>query len=154
VSKADLTSSVALANLDVAFEIGITSKYDDCNEIYVITHVNPRYGYIGSELRDCDAEVLSGPIVTMSISGDAEVRADSYATINVKLNSVLGSANEMDVYIESYSGYLPVRKKETSGGCASFKVYATGLDVGDKILVKAGFKDFSGMCSTTVTVRS
>jgi hypothetical protein len=60
----------------------------------------------------------------------------------------------MDVYIESYSGYLPVRKKETSGGCASFKVYATGLDVGDKILVKAGFKDFSGMCSTTVTVRS
>lgn len=57
------------------------------------------------------------------------------------------------VYLENINGYLPKNRiKLNSLGEGSFKFYANGLDSGDIMTVKAGFKYFTNKDELTINV--
>ena len=49
------------------------------------------------------------------------------------------------LYLEETGGYLPMKRVQTVGGLARFKVGALGLKAGDAFKVKVGLRNFSGM---------
>jgi hypothetical protein len=54
------------------------------------------------------------------------------------------------VYLEALSGYLPKTRLSVTGQ-ATFRVIALGLDAGDSIRIKAGFRHFPGATEKTIT---
>jgi len=57
----------------------------------------------------------------------------------------------LEVYLETTAGYLP-KQRVVVNGAATFKLSALGLDTGDSIKVKAGFRHYSGKAEAIVEV--
>jgi hypothetical protein len=72
-------------------------------------------------------------------------------TVNVTLN---GQSFEqpIDVYLETVNGYLPKTVLRVLGGQHTFKVHAFGLDPGDNLKVKAGFRYYVGKANKMIGV--
>ena len=59
---------------------------------------------------------------------------------------------DAQVYLESSAGYLPRRRVTISGGSASFPLLALGLNAGDRIKLKVGWRNYSGADEKIVTI--
>lgn len=58
---------------------------------------------------------------------------------------------EVSVYLDSESGYLP-KKKLVFKGKTHFKLYFTGLDTGDSIVIRAGYKHWKNIVKVETNV--
>lgn len=77
------------------------------------------------------------------VSGGGQVASNRYAEVTVCLASDEGK--DTTLYLEETGGYLPMKRVQTVGGLATFKVGALGLQAGDAFKVKVGLRNFSGM---------
>lgn len=86
------------------------------------------------------------PSITLS-STDSTVAPDQSITINVTTD-----ASVKEVYLEQVYGLLNKTRVSLSNGVGSFNVLATGMNSGDTIRVKAGFKKYTGVADFTAIV--
>ena len=92
------------------------------------------------------------------LSCDAtQIKADGYATINVQMIQPPTVSTDIvkkpaKVYLEAVNGYLPKTRIDLVDGVGSFKIMALGLDAGDKLIARAGFKYFSNLVSIELNV--
>lgn len=56
------------------------------------------------------------------------------------------------LYLESNAGYLTHRQVYTKGGVGHFSLIALGLEPGDKIKLKAGWRNYSGADEKIISV--
>jgi hypothetical protein len=56
------------------------------------------------------------------------------------------------LYLESNAGYLTHRQVYTKDGVARFKLIALGLEPGDKIKLKVGWRNYSGADEKVISV--
>lgn len=86
------------------------------------------------------------------MEGPDSVPQDGYADISAKVFHK-GSPLEhpMDVEVESVNGYLPKTRLRVTGS-GSFKVGALGLERGDTIKIKAGFRYLGATSEKIITV--
>lgn len=82
------------------------------------------------------------PVVEL-VSGGGQVASNGYAEVTVRLASDEGK--DTTLYLEETGGYLPMKRVQTVGALATFKVGALGLQAGDVFKVKVGLRNFSGM---------
>lgn len=82
----------------------------------------------------------------LKLSGPDNVPAGETIVMTVRLLMDDGSvyAGLTDVYLETINGYLPKPRVRVGGETVTFKVMPLGLDAGDTVRVKAGFRYFSG----------
>lgn len=59
---------------------------------------------------------------------------------------------EAQIYLEASCGYLPRRRVTVSQGSASFPLMALGLAAGDRIKLKVGWRNYSGVDEKIVTI--
>ena len=85
----------------------------------------------------------------LSVTGPESLPPDGYAilTVNASMSDARGT-----LYLEGVNGYLPKRRAQMTGGTASFRLGALGLEPGDEVRVKVGFKYFSGLGDITIPV--
>lgn len=75
-------------------------------------------------------------------------------TVSVAVVDATGTpvARDCTVYIECDAGYLSRRKVAVKAGAGTAKFLPLGLDAGDEVVIKAGFKIFSGLAERTIHV--
>lgn len=89
------------------------------------------------------------------LEGPVEIAAGGAAQLTVRAVREDGSPNETcgsEVRIEMVSGYAPHTRVRLVGGVARVKVMALGLDAGESMRVKAGWRYFPGLAETTLRV--
>lgn len=90
---------------------------------------------------------LSGPeTIPAGQSGDYVVEMYSRNT------GTLVDDAEAQIYLETSAGYLPRRQVAISNGTASFPLIALGLNAGDRIKLKVGWRNYSGVDEKLVTI--
>lgn len=90
----------------------------------------------------------------LQLSGPSELQAGNTAQLTLGVYSSEGVLQDdvtAMVYLEAVSGYLPKTRLEVTGQ-TTFRVMALGLDAGDSIRVKAGFRHFPGAADLTISV--
>lgn len=90
------------------------------------------------------SEFLSN--ITLS-SNSTTVNPDSSITVNVQTDTFI-----KQVYLEQVSGMLNKTRVNLTNGQGSFKLFATGLESGETLRVKAGFKNFTGVSDFSINV--
>lgn len=85
---------------------------------------------------ECLAEITT----TSTTSGDV-------ITVNVSTDPKVSK-----IYLDSTVGYLPKAVVNLTNGTGSFKVITTGLETGDVVSVKLGFKKWSNRSTFTKTI--
>jgi hypothetical protein len=87
------------------------------------------------------------PEITM-VADPVSVSAGGFTTVTLTLEH----GHDTTVYLEAVSGYLPQTRVTTSGLTATFKVGALGMEAGEEIRIKAGFKYFTGRGDIVIPV--
>jgi hypothetical protein len=99
-------------------------------------------------------ELLVFPVVKFSGSS-AVIAPNNEVQVDFHLEAADGSAitsTDADVYLDTIGGYLTKKRVRTSGGQGSVVLRAEGLQSGDVVKIKCGFKHFSGTDDFMVTV--
>ncbi|TXH09443.1 MAG: hypothetical protein E6R03_16860 [Hyphomicrobiaceae bacterium] len=99
-------------------------------------------------------ELLVFPVVKFSGSS-AVIAPNGDVQVDFHLEAADGSvitSTEADVYLDTTGGYLTKKRIRTSGGQGSVVFRAEGLQSGDVVKIKCGFKHFSGTDDFMVTV--
>lgn len=108
-------------------------------------------------LPEPEAEVIRSaawarPVLTLT--GPTELQAGESTELTLGVYSSEGVLQDdvtAMVYLEAVSGYLPKTRLSVTGQ-TTFRVMALGLDAGDNIRIKAGFRHFPGAAELTVAV--
>ncbi|MDO8607280.1 MAG: phage tail tube protein [Phaeospirillum sp.] len=86
------------------------------------------------------------------IDGVDETEATAEGSVDIRFGTdttlTAAIAAESPVAME----YLPKRRIQMSGGTANFRIGALGLEPGDEVRVKVGFKYFTGLDDITIPV--
>jgi hypothetical protein len=90
---------------------------------------------------------LSVESINVPVNGTALVEATS-----VDMDGVALTDGHRTIYLEETGGFLPLRRVRTTGGKASFRISALGMQAGDTFKVKAGYRNFSGCAEVAVNV--
>ncbi|CAB5220237.1 hypothetical protein UFOVP235_16 [uncultured Caudovirales phage] len=93
------------------------------------------------------------PTLTMSTSDS--ISPDGYATITISCqmpNGDLRTDCNSEVFLEPIVGVLPKSRVTLTNGTATFRVSALGLQSGETIRVKAGWRYFPGLAEITLPV--
>jgi hypothetical protein len=94
----------------------------------------------------------------LTLTGPSTVDPLVPSPVTVKLTDGTGKPyrdGRATVYLEAVSGYLPhTRVDLNEAGEGSFRVMALGLEDGDLLRIKAGFRNFSGMAEYVAEVEA
>lgn len=96
-------------------------------------------------------ETIARDMPTMS--APAEVTSTNGAPVEIEVtfgNAPAGS--EADVFAETSGGYLPLTRIRSTGHKAKFRLLPLGLNAGESVRIKFGFRHYSGLAATTVRV--
>lgn len=156
---------VNLMMLNVPF-----ARQDFSNCVFVVKY-NPAFGCIHNftshkqmptikiGLEPYDLEPLYGfkaLFASLRLSGPDTIAAGQAATYSIEMFSkntdTLVDDVDTKVYLECNAGYLPQRQVEISNGMGSFPLMALGLSAGDKIKLKVGWRNYSGVDEKIVTI--
>jgi hypothetical protein len=77
---------------------------------------------------------------TLKITGPDRIKKEKSATLHVShvvQGEATGEATSIDLIAQN--GYLPKTRLNLPAGEGDFKIFATGLEAGDTIKIKAGF---------------
>ena len=87
-------------------------------------------------------------IAPITVTGPSVIHPDSTNLVEVSTNPGIYA-----VYLEQVNGILPKTKVLLdSNGTGSFKVLTSGMDIGEQIIVKVGFKQWSNKVTYTKTI--
>ena len=84
----------------------------------------------------------------LRVIGPPEIAADGYATVNVEV--LTPEQDEVDtlcnstLYLEDVDGYCPNLRAKVTEGHATFRVGALGLQAGNKVRIKVGWRNWPG----------
>ena len=155
VSKGCLYNDLYNSGLFTLFDMWIPYKTSSIEDLIVRVY-SRKFGTIGAVLTDANlSNASSNTYAPFTLSGPATIGSEKYATYVVQLTSADGSfvtANDADIYLESYSGYFPRTRISTVNGVAAFQVGALGLVAGDSIEFKMGFKNLRNLVTKKVGV--
>lgn len=146
------------------------ARPDFSNCAFVLKY-NPAFGCIhnfashsdmpatGTGLGPLDLEALYGLkalLPSLRLTGPTTIPAGEAADYAVEMFSrntdTLVDDVEAQVYLDSSSGYLPRRRVTIANGSASFPLMALGLNAGDQIKLKVGWRNFSGADEKIITI--
>lgn len=90
---------------------------------------------------------------TVLLEGPNTVPANGIATYTVKVigNDGLPYDKQVSVYLDSNSGYIPIRKLDVLGE-TTFKFHALGLESGNSVRLKAGFRWYNNLTYKDIQV--
>jgi len=160
-TKARTPRLLQLKKVNCALQVYVPFGSCDFSNSSFSIAFHPDFGMIGN--LDPGAEVTFADVLKgasrafpkLAISGPAEVAFDGSALLTVSLKTSSGTLirdASPQVYLEQTAGYLPKRRVVPEDGNAQFKVTALGLEVGDSIRVKAGFRHYAGLAEHTLQV--
>lgn len=100
------------------------------------------------------AQWRSSQMPSMAMTGPTSVAADGSAQFSVSVyrGGSLATDCASEVCLETTGGYLPLQRVRCQAGVATFKLHANHMTAGDAFKVKAGFRNYSGMASKSLTV--
>jgi hypothetical protein len=87
--------------------------------------------------------------------GSLDLAAEGDVAIPLRLTNPAGeilAQADADLYLESTGGYLPRTRIRVTDGLGVARLRALGLEAGDSVKVKIGFRFFSGAAETIVRV--
>ena len=90
---------------------------------------------------------------SVRVTADAPtVKAGEPASFNLQMVDGLGNpiTRDADLYLETVNGFLPVTRRTSQGGKAVATVLTTGMQAGDAVRLKAGFKFYPGAADAEV----
>jgi len=82
------------------------------------------------------------------------VKAGEPATFNLQMVDGLGNpiTRDADLYLETINGFLPVTRRTSQGGKAVATVLTTGMQAGDAVRLKVGFKFYPAADDAEVAI--
>ena len=160
-TKARTPRLLQLKKVNCALQIYVPFGSCDFSNCSFSLALHPDFGVIGN--MDPGAEVTFADVLKgasrafpkLAISGPTEVAIDGSALLTLSLKTSSGTLIKdasPQVYLEQTAGYMPKCRVVPQDGKAQFKVMALGLDVGDTIRVKAGFRHYGGLAEHTLQV--
>lgn len=137
------------------FDIWIPYKTSSVEDA-IIRIYSRKYGIVGLALANANLDnAFTNDYVPFEINGNDTIKTNEFNDYILNLKSIDGAViteNDADVYIEAYSGYLPKSRISTVNGVGKFKVGALGLESGDKIDIKLGFKNLRNLVTKQIIV--
>jgi hypothetical protein len=136
-----------------------SKKISDCSVsvVYNSAHgMASNFVFVDADFTEVTERKYNGNFFPwLKLTGPASISAGSTETLAVTLTDKQGNVLDeevAEVYLDAVSGYLPKTRVTTVKGVALFKVSAFGLDVGDQLRVKCGFRNFSGVADIVMEV--
>jgi len=161
MSKSSGARYPVVARLAVPLRVYVPFASCDFSEASLLFTLNPAFGLIGNVkrgtryTREKAEAVFDAALPKLTLEGDAEIRADGYANLTVRAVDAAGKPladADATVYLEAVSGHLPESRVSLSAGRAGFRIGALGLEPGQEIRVKAGFRFFTGLAEHRLQV--
>ena len=157
------TRHLAVAGVNLPLQIYVPFRTDDFESASVCLTLHPDYGLIGN--LDPGAEHTAAGIQAMGrkalpslrLDAPARIAPEGSATVALKLVDSRGrrvSDARCEVYLEATGGYLPQRRVQVDNGTGAFRFMALGLEAGESVRLKAGFRHFSGVAEAGIAVVS
>lgn len=125
------------------------STFDECN-MHILSMIEGiPHLFNGEPIPEGETDPMEAQKAIMprlTLSGPDTVKADDKAVLDIELVDAAGNLIERDVevYLEAVSGYLPTKRVQLVKGKGQARVVALGLDAGEAIRVKAGFRFWTG----------
>ncbi|CAA7620611.1 hypothetical protein [Magnetospirillum sp. SS-4] len=132
----------------------LSSTFAEC-ALHIMTHPDWPLIIDHSPVEQEVEATRSAVLPRIEATNALQVAADGYASVPVRLVDQQGellSSAACDLYLAETGGYLPKRRVRAVDGKAWFKVGALGLDPGDTVKIKLGFRHFSGLADINVEV--
>ena len=92
---------------------------------------------------------------SLVIEGPREIAAGGTATMTIRAvrhNSLETDRCQSEVYVEMVSGYAPHTRVRLRDGVAQIRVMAIGLEPGESMRLKVGWRFFPGLAEATLAV--
>jgi hypothetical protein len=135
ISDADMTKFTYRLICDSA-------KYDEKDLPVVIDPTCP-----AAEMIQENAITIQGLITPITATGPSSISPDSVFSVDVSTDSSISA-----IYVEQVHGVLPRLKIPLTNGAGTFKVSTIGMESGDNVEVKIGFKKYTNVVTYTKTV--
>jgi hypothetical protein len=137
---------------DSLYEIFVPDSLDDLTKCTIRFVINPdaEYEIEGPSSASFVNENASIQDLVSSItlsSDQTTISADSSIIVNVQTDTFID-----EVYLEQVYGMLNKTRVKLTNGIGSFTLYATGIEAGETVRVKAGHRKFTGIANFTVPV--
>lgn len=133
-------------------------NFDSC-QTYILAH--PRQGFVANFPIDHDLGETDEPNIfkfqepRIFIGGPGTIPAGERLDLPVRLQwndgSLIADA-ETFLFAEAVSGYLPKSRVEIAQGEGSLRVMALGLDPGERVRIKLGFRNWLGATDKLLSV--
>jgi uncharacterized membrane protein len=140
------------AHYNGLYEIFVSDSSDDFTKCTVRLVINPGIEYeiegpssAAFVTENLSVQDLMSPI-TLS-SNQTTISADGSIVVNVQTDTFID-----EVYLEQVYGMLNKTRVKLTNGLGSFTLFATGLEAGETVRVKAGHRKFTGIANFTVPV--
>jgi hypothetical protein len=106
---------------------------------------------LGYETHEITREMV---FPSLQVTGPKTSKLDSPIEFSVQIVDGVGNhlSQDAEIYFESINGYLPKPRKKTSNGHALIRVLPIGLEIGDTVRLKAGFKFYPALDDALVTI--
>lgn len=90
----------------------------------------------------------------VSLAGPDQLAPDGIGTFSVSVarDGVVDPACSAEVCIEATGGYLPMQRVKANVGQATFRLHSLGLQPGDAVKLKVGFRNYSALATKTVHI--
>jgi len=138
------------------FDIIVPNKNCNFDEMHFFIYKHPDSKIISNknfiEYKDIDTVESDKKelLPYISISGSDVINKDSYSTLTLDVTNY-NLNYPLTIELELINGYLP-KSRIITKDTATFKVYSTGLDSGDTIKIKAGFRYYSSLAEKEIKV--
>jgi len=160
-SKMPAPRHLAVAGINLPLQVYVPFKTCDFTQCSFRLTLHPDYGLIGN--LDPGAEHSAAEIPTIGRKALPSLRLDAPGAIapeetaTIGLKVVTGRGRPIgdaapEIFLEATGGYLPHRRVQAEAGAGSFRFMALGLEAGDTIRLKAGFRHFSGVAEAEIRV--
>lgn len=148
----------SLVALNVPFA---DSAFDEC---FLTVNLHPSLGGIlvegaassdvlnlGYETPDVNREMV---FPSVQVTAPALARVGQPLAFSLQVVDGVGHplAHDTEIYLEAVNGYCPKPRVRTHQGVAQAQVLPLGLEVGDTVRLKAGFKFFPALAEARVTL--
>jgi len=160
-SKMPAPRHLAVAAVNLPLQVYMpfrTCDFDSCS--FRLT-LHPDYGLVGN--LDPGPEHTAGEIPaigrkalpSLRLNAPSALEPDASATVDVRVVNSRGRPIgdvAPEIFLEATGGYLPHRRVQAEAGAGSFRFVALGLEAGDTVRLKAGFRHFSGVAEAEIAV--
>lgn len=159
VGRRSVRAAVSESGINAAIRILVPSKHitsmRQCKWMICMASADSLLQTDDSVEELANADDFTGKQFLPVVTGPSTIPVESEASFAVQLQSSEGDEISLpaDIYVEATSGILNrARVALTDSGFGSFMVSARGLQAGDQIKIKAGFRYFSGAFEKIVAV--